>query len=136
MRLVIDTNLMIRALLSPGPARHFFKLAPFHHQLLYHAEQLAELRAVAARPRFEIAPEAVTELVERIERYGQRVDSDVNAQLDCRDPKDNYVLALALAGSAEVILSEDDDLLVLDPWRGIRVMRLFQFVRDHPIPAE
>ncbi|GMU82640.1 MAG: hypothetical protein AMXMBFR47_25110 [Planctomycetota bacterium] len=64
------------------------------------------------------------------------MDSDVNAQLDCRDPKDNYVLALALAGSAEVILSEDDDLIVLDPWRGIRVMRLFQFVRDHPLRAE
>ncbi len=133
MRLVVDTNLMIRALLSEGPARQFFKLAPFHHQLLYHAEQLGELRAVAARPRLEIAAEAVTELVERIERYGQRVDSDVNAQLDCRDPKDDYVLALALAGSAEVILSEDNDLLVLDTWRGIRVMRLFEFLRDYPL---
>ena len=136
MRLVVDTNLMVRALLSPGPARQFFKLAPLHHSVLYHPEQLAELRDVAARPRLNIPAEAVTELVERIERYGQHVDADLDAQLGCRDPKDDYVLALALAGTADAILSEDEDLLVLDPWRGIRVMRLFQFIQAHPLPPQ
>jgi predicted nucleic acid-binding protein len=46
------------------------------------------------------------------------------------------VLALALAGSAEMILTEDEDLLVLNPWRGIRITRLFQFVQDHPLPRQ
>ena len=41
--------------------------------------------------------------------------------------------ALALSGKSEFILTEDDDLLVLDPWRGIRIMRLFQFIADHPL---
>jgi hypothetical protein len=50
VRLVVDTNLMIRALRSPGPARRFFKLAPFSHVLVYHPEQILELRDVAARP--------------------------------------------------------------------------------------
>ena len=100
MRLVVDTNLMIRSLLSPGPARQFFRVAPLTHQLLYHPEQLSELRDVASRPRLKIAAEAVTELVERIERYGHRADCDLNVKLDCRDPKDDYVLALALAGTA------------------------------------
>jgi putative PIN family toxin of toxin-antitoxin system len=134
VRLVVDTNLMIRALLSAGPARRFFKLAPLSHQLLYHPEQMLELRDVAARPRLNIAPEAVTELIERIERYGRRIDSDLDAQLDCRDPNDNYVLSIALTGTAESILTEDEDLLVLDTWHGIRIMRLFHFLRDHPLP--
>ena len=134
MRLVVDTNLMIRALLSEGPARRFFKRAPVSHQLLYHTEQLVELRDVAARPRLNVPSEAVDELIERVQRYGQRIDSDLDAPLDCRDPKDNYILALALAGTAEAILTEDDDLLVLDPWRGIRIMRLFRFLQDYPLP--
>lgn len=134
VRLVVDTNLMIRALLSAGPARRFCRLAPLHHQLVYHDEQLLELRDVAARPRLDIAPEAVNELIGRIQRYGQRIDSALDAPGDSRDPNDNYVLALALAGKAEVILTEDDDLLVLDPWRGTRIMRLFQFLLDHPLP--
>jgi uncharacterized protein len=135
VRVVVDTNLMIRALLSPGPARQFFTHAPAQHQLVYHPEQLLELRDVAARPRLRIATDAVNELIERVERYGQRVESGLDAQLDCRDPKDNYILALALAGTAQVILTEDDDLLVLDPWRGIRITRLFQFLQDHPLPG-
>jgi predicted nucleic acid-binding protein len=44
------------------------------------------------------------------------------------------VLSLALAGSAEAILTEDEDLLVLNPWGGIRIVRLFEFLRDHPLP--
>lgn len=42
---------------------------------------------------------------------------------DCRDAKDNRYLELALAAQASVIVSGDDDLLVLDPWRGIRIMK-------------
>jgi uncharacterized protein len=61
------------------------------------------------------------------------VESVLDAPGDCRDPNDNYVLALALAGTADVILTENQDLLVLDPWRGIRIMRLFQFLEDHPL---
>jgi len=41
---------------------------------------------------------------------------------DCRDAKDNKYLELALAAGAETIVSGDDDLLVLDPWRGVRIL--------------
>lgn len=133
MRLVVDTNLMIRALLSAGPARRFLKLAPLVHQVLYHDEQLRELREVASRPRLQMAPEAVEELVGRIQRYGQVVATELDVPMGCRDPKDDYLLALALAGTANFILTEDQDLLVLDPWRGIRVVRLFQFLQNHPL---
>jgi putative PIN family toxin of toxin-antitoxin system len=126
---------MIRALRTPGPARRFFMLAPLTHLLIYTGEQIAELREVAQRPRIAIAPEAVEELVDRIQRYGQSVESALGAATgDCRDPNDEYVLALAQAGAADAILTEDQDLLVLDPWHGIRIMRLFQFLEDHPLP--
>src|SRR5690242_15476346 len=119
---------MVRALLSPGPARRFFKISPIAHALIYNREQLLELRDVAARPRLSIPSEAVGELIDRIHRYGEPVESPLDISGDCRDPKDEYVLALAAAGSAEIILTEDDDLLVLSPWRGVRIMRLYQFL--------
>lgn len=116
VRLVVDTNLMIRALLSPGPARQFFRLAPLMHVLVYHSEQMLELREVAVRPRLDLAPDVVDELVGRIQHYGVAVESALDQTGDCRDPYDEYVLSLALAGAADVILTEDRDLLVLDPW--------------------
>jgi hypothetical protein len=71
VRLVVDTNLMIRALRTPGPARQFFKLAPLTHLLVYHPEQIQELRDVASRPKLAIAPPAVDELIDRVRRYAQ-----------------------------------------------------------------
>jgi uncharacterized protein len=47
---------------------------------------------------------------------------------DCRDPKDDKYLKLALAAGAETIVSSDDDLLVLHPWRGIRILRLADYL--------
>ncbi|GGC71456.1 hypothetical protein GCM10011504_56420 [Siccirubricoccus deserti] len=42
---------------------------------------------------------------------------------DCRDAKDNEYLELALASSAWAIVSGDADLLVLHPWRGVRILQ-------------
>ncbi len=41
---------------------------------------------------------------------------------DCRDAKDNKYLELALAAKAATIITSDDDLLVLHPWRGVRIL--------------
>jgi putative PIN family toxin of toxin-antitoxin system len=41
---------------------------------------------------------------------------------DCRDPKDDKYLELALTSGAETIVSSDSDLLVLHPWCGVRIL--------------
>ena len=47
---------------------------------------------------------------------------------DCRDPKDDKYLELALAAGAEIIVSSDDDLLVLHPWRGVQILRPAEYL--------
>ena len=44
------------------------------------------------------------------------------------DAKDNKSLVLAAAAGAEIIVSSDNDLLVLDPWRGTRIVRPVAFL--------
>jgi predicted nucleic acid-binding protein len=46
----------------------------------------------------------------------------------CRDPRDNQFLALALAAEADIVVSSDEDLLVLHPWRGIPVVTPVEFL--------
>jgi putative PIN family toxin of toxin-antitoxin system len=41
---------------------------------------------------------------------------------DCRDPKDDKYLELALAAGAAFIVSSDDDLIVLHPWRSVSIL--------------
>ena len=127
---------MIRALLSPGPAREFFRIGPLQHKIQFHNVQLAELRSVAARPRIQISGEAVEELIDRLFQYGTMIDAALPPIFECRDPNDDYVLSIAIAGSVEVILTEDDDLLSMNPWRGIRILRLFAFLREFPPNSE
>jgi putative PIN family toxin of toxin-antitoxin system len=43
--------------------------------------------------------------------------------VECRDPTDDIYLELALAAGAEIMVSSDNDLLVLHPWRGVRILR-------------
>jgi uncharacterized protein len=47
----------------------------------------------------------------------------------CRDAKDDKFLELAVSGRAAYIISGDDDLLVLHPFRGIAIMTAAEFLQ-------
>jgi predicted nucleic acid-binding protein len=47
---------------------------------------------------------------------------------DCRDPAGNKYPELALAAEAAAIVSGDQDLLVLHPWRGIAILRPTEYL--------
>jgi uncharacterized protein len=61
------------------------------------------------------------------------VDDDHLKAVDppCRDPRDNQFLALVLVAEAEVLVSSDEDLLVLHPWRGVEILRPGAFLHPH-----
>lgn len=53
---------------------------------------------------------------------------------DCRDPKDNKFLSLALAAQAEVLVSSDGDLQALHPYRGMSILKPVDFVALQQLP--
>jgi putative PIN family toxin of toxin-antitoxin system len=84
----------------------------------------AEIAEVLNRPKFaEAIPRERRERVLEILRGAAVWFEPALRITDCRDPKDNKYLELALAAGAETIVSSDDDLLVLHPWRSIRIVR-------------
>lgn len=46
----------------------------------------------------------------------------------CRDPKDDKFLELVVGGAADCIVSGEDDLLVLSPFRGILILSPDEFL--------
>ena len=48
---------------------------------------------------------------------------------ECRDPKDNMFLELALAANVSCLISGDSDLLALHPFRGIPIMKAADFLQ-------
>lgn len=84
----------------------------------------AEIAEVLDRPKFAHAiPRERRERILSILRGASIWFEPAERVTDCRDPKDNKYLELALAAGAEIIVSSDDDLIVLHPWRGVRILR-------------
>lgn len=52
----------------------------------------------------------------------------------CRDPDDDWVLATAVAGECECVITGDRDLLDLDEFAGIRILRPRAFLDLEPAP--
>jgi len=48
---------------------------------------------------------------------------------DCRDEKDNMILETAVYGNADFIISGDEDLLILNPYRWIQILRPVAFIK-------
>ncbi len=91
----------------------------------------AELLDVLARPRLArfLDPELRDELLGQFDALAI-VFSPTEAVTECRDAKDDKYLELARAAGAEIIVASDDDLLVLHPWRGVRIMRPADYLAE------
>jgi uncharacterized protein len=129
-RFVCDVNVIISAVLIPGskPDRALRKAQDFG-QLLVSESIWLELEQVLARPKFNryTTPEERNDFLVDLSETVQFID--VTEQInECRDPKDNKYLELALSGQAECIVTGDDDLLVLNPWRGVEILNVQEFL--------
>jgi uncharacterized protein len=90
---------------------------------------LTEVIEVLSRKKFEryILPQERDRFIEASVREAQLVEiaEEIHA---CRDPRDDKYLELAVNGAATCLISGDEDLLVLHPFRGISIITPDQFL--------
>lgn len=133
-RVILDTSTLVSAALRIGSMPHqALLLALSSCELCASTETLAELGQVMERKKFDryLDRESRRAFAALIGRNAQvfTVDSTSleEAQPPCRDTRDTKFLALALAAEADALVSSDEDLLVLHPWRGIPIMTPAKF---------
>lgn len=137
LRFVFDTNVLLSALLlKQSVSRPALDWALEHGTLLRSRATLDELNEVVWRKRFDkyVAEEERTLFLTAFMDVAELVEI-TEAIDECRDPKDNKFLELAVSGRAACIVSGDNDLLVLDPFRGIRVLPPRDFLAAAWLPA-
>ncbi|MBD0389958.1 MAG: putative toxin-antitoxin system toxin component, PIN family [Nostoc sp. C3-bin3] len=132
-RFVFDTNVLISAFLfSKGKPRQAFDKAQDIGIIIFSNAAFSELEEVLYRRKFdkylplEMRQELLENLIETVEFI--EVTELVN---ECRDPKDNKYLELAITSQAECIVTGDDDLLVLNPWRSIEILTVVEFLTNN-----
>ena len=127
MRIVADTNTVLSGLLWQGPPRRLLELAREGTVLLCTSlTLLAELAEVMARDKFarqvRAAGISAAELVENYARLAEVVTSEPLPAAVSPDPDDDHILACAIAGKAELIVSGDKrHLLVLIEYQRIPI---------------
>jgi uncharacterized protein len=127
---VFDTNAPVSALLfdQSVPACAFFAAAG-RGRILLSQQTLAELSKVLQRKKFDryLDRDDRDEFLSKLVHEATFVDVIEEIHV-CRDPKDDKVLELAVGGSATCVVTGDEDLLVLHPFRGIPIMTPAQFL--------
>ena len=128
-RVVFDTSTLVSAALRVGSTPHrALALALMTGEVCVSASTFLELEQVLMRSKFDRYQTADVRagFVALVRKHAVLVavsatdESKVVPQ--CRDPKDDQFLALALACEADVLVSSDADLLVLHPWCGVPIV--------------
>jgi uncharacterized protein len=131
-RIILDTNLWISFLLSRDFTKYDALLLGAKSTLLFSEELLGEFLDVTSRPKlkryFELSDVnalllAITQIAEFVS-----VTSIVN---ECRDEKDNFLLALSKDGRATHLLTGDKDLLDLKQFGETQIMTISQYFQEH-----
>ncbi|UCH26810.1 MAG: putative toxin-antitoxin system toxin component, PIN family [Trueperaceae bacterium] len=126
MRVVLDTNILLSALLKKGspPDRIRRAWEARRFTVVTSRGQLAELSRVSRYPRLRLLlkPHEVGRLILRLQRYAE-VLTDLPTVDLAPDPDDNPILATAIAGRVDVLVTGDRaDLLALSRVQGIPVV--------------
>jgi len=133
MRVVVDVNILVRALIKPdgtvGPILQRLRDGAF--TLLYSESILEELLDVLSRPRirakYQLEDDDIETVLLLVLLRGEPVTPSRRVTA-CRDPLDNKFLEVAVAGEADVVVSGDQDLLVLNPFEGIQIVTAATFL--------
>jgi putative PIN family toxin of toxin-antitoxin system len=137
LRVVLDTNVLISALIFPGGAPEFvYRLALEERiELVTSRTLLAELGSVL-ETKFGWDAARVELAVSQIARVGVVVEPASTVTQIAADEADNRVLEAAAAGGASVIVSGDRHLLLLAAWQAIAILTPADFLkslaRDQP----
>ena len=126
MRVVLDTNVLVSALHFGGrPRRLLEDVLRGDHTLIVGPAILGELeavlvetcgwardRAAAVRAEFEAIAEVMT---------------PVEVPRVCRDPDDDQIIAIAITGAADALVTGDADLLALGAYAGVNISSVADF---------
>lgn len=130
-RYVFDTNVIVSALLfeDSKPAQAFFSALRIG-AVIVSLPVLHELNDVLRRRKFDryLSQQEREQFLNQLTLTATLVEIVEHVSV-CRDPKDDKFLELAVNGRAILIVTGDDDLLVLNPYRGISIITPDQFLK-------
>lgn len=126
MLVLYDTNTLVKALSRREGILNFKRDTIEHHITNITSRHiLSEVETVLSE-RMKLTKQKAKAATRLLERQSIVVSPRVIEKI-CRDPFDDYVLAAAVEGKATFLVTEDDDLLVLKDYKGMKIVKMTSF---------
>ena len=129
MRLVLDTNIFISAIIFGGNPRKVREtVISKKNRLLTSNAILDELVVVLTSDKFQFSVENAERIRQALRNIAEVIRPDQRLDVVKRDPSDNRIIECAVSGGADCIVTGDKDLLVLKSYRGISILTPTEFL--------
>jgi len=131
MRVILDTNLWISFLISDKLEFIDQLIETNKLKLLFSEESVEEFIDVVSRPKFKkyFSKKDIEKTLKLFDEFGLLINVSSNLNV-CRDPKDNFLLNLAVDGKSDYLISGDEDLLILKTIETTKILSLSEFIND------
>jgi putative PIN family toxin of toxin-antitoxin system len=129
LRVVLDTNVLVSAIISSGKPRELFRKGISKEFCIVTSDLLLrELAAVLRRPKFKTDEDEIRRIILALMQSAEVVEVVSKFKLVEEDPKDDMVVETAYDGKANLIVSGDSHLLALNSFRGIKIVGVKQML--------
>jgi uncharacterized protein len=131
LKLIIDTNLWISFIISNKQNLLDTLLFTEKATLLFSAELIAEIEQTIIKPKLKkyFEKNALDKMLLAFEPFIDFIEVESIITI-CRDPKDNFLLALAKDGKADFLLTGDKDLLGLKKFGNTKIKTITAFINE------
>lgn len=121
MRIVLDTNVLVAAFVAHGVCAGLYEECLLRGRIVLSRVILDELKEKLIS-KAKLSRAEATEVLAAVRADAEFVEVQPLAAPACRDPDDDWILATALAANADVLITGDKDLLVLERFERIPIL--------------
>jgi putative PIN family toxin of toxin-antitoxin system len=123
LRVVLDTNVLVSAIIAKGKPRDLLRLAIQRRYLLIASkETIEEFVEVLQRPKFKMTTNEIVRAKSALLKTGKTIKVTSKRRVVEEDPDDDIFINTALDGNADYIVSSDPHLLRLSKYKGIEIV--------------
>ena len=134
MKVVLDTNVFISAILTPGNPRKILEFARKDTSLtLFISEFILWGIERILKRKIGMEDFQILTILDSIRDIAVFVSPNIVLSVIERDDSDNRILECAIEAKAEYIVSGDDHLLSLKEYNGIKILTPSQFINIFPL---
>ena len=126
MRIVLDANVVVAAFAARGLCESLFEFCLASHEMLWSEPLLDEVRRNLAK-KVKLPRQTVAGIERLLRETGSLLAPAEVAADACRDADDLHVLGLVKTGTADYLVTGDDDLLAIEHFEECRIVTPRQF---------